>query len=272
MVAVALAGTGCGDGKDTGSTTDGATTGATTGATIGETVDESVGTTEQTTAGETTQTSETTSTSDPTSSTSETSSSSDPSTSSGEDCSGFYDEQNIGPAVEVAVLNTRQEPMYVQVLSECDMQVFELLGPDADIPTPWQLTDCWTCEGGINGNCVCPGEPCFYTSFLRLEPGASYRGAWFGAVYQAHDLPPECVNGMCGSTCSQRVQASAGNYTFRVRAGAQVSGCDGSCDCLPNGEGWCFVEGGGGSIDGEPTVASTSFAYPEQTLVDVPIE
>lgn len=195
-----------------------------------------------------------------------------PTDDTGELCVGFEDAAPES-SVMASIQNNLDVAVFVEVKGQCDARVLELYGPDdLDAPTPWLLGDCWTCSGAMDGSCVCPGAPCQLTSFLKIFPGASYGSLWSGAVYQDATLPEGCVDAACPAECRQRLTADAGSYAFRVTAGASASGCAGDCDCEDFGEGWCFVEGEEGQLDGDPIVYERVIDYPRDAIALIVIE
>lgn len=158
-------------------------------------------------------------------------------------CSGYGNE--YGPVIDVTITNARNEPMYLDV-DGCNMALRTSV-LDADTGTRvGTLTDCWTCEGALNGGCVCPGPPCFTAVAIRLEPGASYETAVAGTEFIERELSSECADtDFCGTTCAYATVLGDGSYEVEIAAGSQVTCTGPSCDCVPGPEGWCWIESDG---------------------------
>jgi hypothetical protein len=187
-------------------------------------------------------------------------------TETGDPASCDPSDPDIGPAVEVTILNQTEAPLYLTEATGC------VPGAPFGISFGGQALDwifgiCDSCGEALQGICQCPG-PCFIDTVIRIDAGGQYVGSWpGGSIFQA-TLTPECADDFCGDQCFAIAQAEDGDYVANAIASAMVTCESGVCDCVeaPDPDGWCRIEGmrAGGDISSE-----VAFAYPNETAVEL---
>ncbi len=181
-------------------------------------------------------------------------------------CGEFSNEDLIGPQVEVVITNPGTEPIYLTDAEDCGSAPLFDLSRDGT-PLSWHLGECsFTCQGLVEGLCVCPGA-CAIDSVLRIDPNGSYVTEWGGQYLEAAELTGACAN-ECGTSCNIRRQSEDGTYTFTVEAGTDFICSDGPCtdECWQRGDGWCRMHG---QTAGTTRSASEDLNYPERSSLEV---
>ncbi|MCA9704730.1 MAG: hypothetical protein KDK70_02635 [Myxococcales bacterium] len=205
-----------------------------------------------------------------------TSASSMDATADGSDSAGLLcgdlDDEMVEPAVSIAVVNMRNEGMWLPLINLCYFSVpYTFTGPGGG-GVAWVGPDCGTCQSWAQGNCACPGAACSEDVLLYLEPGGVFEGSWSGAEFVSDTLPDTCPGlEQCGATCQRAVQAPAGSYTLEVQAGRTASGCTVEpCACEPF-DGRCTVFDMTAAVD-DPSPYTAVFDYPSETSVQIVID
>jgi hypothetical protein len=174
-------------------------------------------------------------------------------------------DDDIGPAVEVTILNQTDTVLYLPESTECTFGSAFAISLGGEV-LDWIYGICDSCADALQGLCMCPG-PCAQDTVIRVDPGGRYVGSWPGADMFIATLTPDCID-ECGSQCNALAQAEPGDYLASAVASPTII-CDiEPCDCLdtPDPDGWCRI--GNAHADAGATVEA-AFAYPGETAVEI---
>ena len=191
-------------------------------------------------------------------------------TSSGGDvCDDYANDPPVAGPPTVTIRNTGSEAIVLGSPTSCQPSLVAVESGVDSVPGVWYGPHCaFTCEEVMEGGCGCTAD-CPVATAVRIDPGASYTTTdWPGMFMVEAELPGECVNGDCGTSCNVLRQAPAGQHELTVGlVNAELCG-DTACECMVNAEGWCEL---GGFFDlTTPYTASIDYVPGQDVVFAVP--
>jgi len=187
----------------------------------------------------------------------------------GDECEGFDDEDGEASETVIRIENTGDEPLFLGGLWSCDFARMLVVPTDAANGVHWPLLKCeFSCEdvlapGGMGCDSSCP-----IANVIRIEPGGAFEDPWPGDMHDPAEPPAQCCSeDEGGCACFVRRPAPEGEYEATVNVFTEVSCAVGDCDCTPNDDGWCEIEGFAETIPEDGQLASVTFDYPTDDAV-----
>jgi hypothetical protein len=190
-----------------------------------------------------------------------------------DDCEGFDDEDGEASQTVIRVENTGAETLFLGGLWSCDFARMVVVPTDATDDTHWPLRKCeFSCEAVLGPDGVGCDSSCPIANVIMIEPGGAFEDPWPGDMHYPA-VPPEhcCPADGCYGPCLIRRPAPDGEYEATVNVFTEVSCAVGDCDCTPNADGWCEIEGFAETFPEDGKLASVAFVYPvDEAILSVP--
>lgn len=185
-------------------------------------------------------------------------------------CDAFLDDAEGPRYTLIEVFNGGTEPVYLTGIEPCEFARLQITEADAeDVSGPhWPARRCEpTCEAVFEGDELGCDLSCPYATPVKVAPGGRYVVSWDGRLQTPGQPPDACCDGeVCFGPCFTALAVREGDLEATVHVATDLSCMSASCDCTPNADGWCEVDG---LFDGDPTQAipaSVGFTAPAETV------
>jgi hypothetical protein len=186
-------------------------------------------------------------------------------------CNEYLDEAQV-QEVTITIRNNGSDIIYLGGEGCSSEILLSLAGADGELP--WRSGGCgFSCEDLQQHSGVCAAD-CAMPPVVRVDPGGSYELSWTGRHLQQQSMPDGCFDEpqYAGEgSCQSHVVAAAGDYTLSAYAWLQTGCVDTTCDCQPDANGSCRMEGFA-STDGPGIQADGVVSYPSATSMELVFE
>lgn len=183
-------------------------------------------------------------------------------------CDAFLSDAEIGPEVEITLVNDGSAPVWLATIGCGETPVFQLVDSERVDHAKFHSCETRACGLLVEGHCEDTCNNCAPPRALRVDPGGSFTTKWRGIFREEMTMSAECAaDEACQGECIADRQAAPGAYEVRVEA---FAACTGDCVCDgPAVDGWCRLFG---SLEtSQPRTLVAQLSYPEVTALVVPL-